>query len=317
MSSDKLNYWNNEMNQSKEFANNLGVPEDDFQKINKWIESWVKINQLNEPGNEQNNNFKRAYFMLQDSTIDLNDQSSKYLIGRLIKMYDIIWGGILSSTIDGSTMQIKHFIDGFESKLSFSTFEFVSLLSYLINTPVSPNSNIFESIWVIEKRSKFFATSQIDFQNKALIFLLQLNGSRGFHHNLKDFKKILSFVGQENSEVFSYLKSYQVRNNQGCYKAINYILMHFIREKGYEDKKNAHEIILWLDNAEGSSPKKPWLDKLDSIQKQFLEIEINEIAKWLIDNKHLDREEGTGWIDDIFKRFHKSALWYLNMTSSA
>ncbi|QPC47630.1 hypothetical protein [Mangrovibacillus cuniculi] len=55
------------------------------------------------------------------------------------------------------------------------------------------------------------------------------------------------------------------------------------------------------------------MDKLAAVQKELTEEELIRITNWILNNKCLEREQVTGWIDDVYKRFEKSSAWYLKM----
>jgi hypothetical protein len=243
---------------------------------------------------------------------NLEEKSLKYLLARLIKINDIYQGGKLSQTsvMDTNRMKISKYIEQLLSLITNYTYkDLVAILEYMIEAAVSPNSNIFENIWAIEKKSRFFKNADNTLRSKAVVCLLTLNGQRGYHHNIKDFKKIIKLTQLDNSDVIWYLSNYTVKNNQGCYQAINYILRGIQNNNSFELRS---DIINWLDSASGSSPKKAWLDNLSSIENRIEKVDLLNITNWIITNKHLERELNTGWIDDVFKRFQKSAKWYID-----
>lgn len=303
-------YRNMEIGQANNFAISFELEKEEFEVIDNWVESWSELNIKNDTGNDQSDNFSTAYNVLEKILYHLNESSLKYLLGRLIKIYYLMWGAVFSSGVDGSTLKIRHFIDeAFSRRPVFSLIEYTSFLAYLKGTPVNPNSDIFDYIWKIEKQSKFFSSADFFMRNKALKYLLDLNGERGFHHNIKDFKKILGHIKSDNTDIINYLSNYKVNNNQGCYQVINYVFRDNKNKMNstFEIKK---DYINWLDNAVGSSPKKPWLDKLANIQREQTEGELIKITRWILNNTHLEIEQSTGWIDDVYKRFQKSSEWY-------
>lgn len=307
---DLESYRNMEIGQANNFAISFELEKEEFEVIDNWVESWIELNIKNDTGNDQRDNFSTAYNVLEKILYHLNESSLKYLLGRLIKIYDLMWGAVFSSGVDGSTLKIRHFIDeAFSRRPVFSLIEYTSFLAYLKGTPVNPNSDIFDYIWKIEKQSKFFSSADFFMRNKALKYLLDLNGERGFHHNIKDFKKILGHIKSDNTDIINYLSNYKVNNNQGCYQVINYVFRDNKNKMNstFEIKK---DYINWLDNAVGSSPKKPWLDKLANIQREQTEGELIKITRWILNNTHLEIEQSTGWIDDVYKRFQKSSEWY-------
>jgi hypothetical protein len=305
---DFNSYLEKEIEQSYRFANSLEIEKVNCDIIDNWLESWMELNKKIDIGNEQTDEFKIVYNSLEKILCNLDGNTFKYLLGRTIKTYDLMWGGLFSSVTNASNMKIKHYIDEIlPSNSLFQPNEFLSFLEYLEGTSISPNSDIFDYIWKIEKSSRFFINADFQKRNKALKYLLELNALRGFHHNIKDFKKIIAVIKQDNIDIIIYLNNYKVVNNQGCFQAINYILRDVKNFNTFELKKDC---INWLDNAVGRYPKKSWLDKMTTIQRKLSEEELIKIINWILSN-NVEREQSTGWIDDVYKRFQKSSTWYL------
>ena len=291
-----------EIGQANTFAVGFELEKEELEVIDNWVESWIDLN-------IKKKKFTAAYDSLRNILCGLDGSSLKYLLCRLIKVYDLMWGGPYSG-VNFASLEIRDFIDeAYVSKPVFSPIEFTSFLSYLRGTPVNPNSDLFSYIWKLEKQSKFFNSADLLMRNKALKHLLELNSQRGYHHNIKDFKKILGYIKPDNTEIINNLSNYKVNNNQGCYQVMSFIFGEF-KNSTFEVKKDC---IIWLDNAVGSSPKKPWMDKLAAIQRELSGEELMKISRWILNNKQLEREQSTGWIDDIYKRFQKSSKWYLEL----
>jgi len=305
-------FWKKERKQAAVFAEDLLLKEGDLHFINKWILSWLEICSKNEEGNQQHELFQSHYRFLEKFFPVRNEFSFKYLLGRLMKIYDIAWGGnVLPPIIDGDIVDLNRFIESaLSSKPVYTPAEFTALLAYLQGTPVSWNSYVFDNIWLIEKHSKFFKTADGALREKALFHLLDLNADKGFHYNIKDFKKILKLIAPEDTAVIHHLLKYKVLNNQGCYQVINHILVDSGNE-GYESFRNKIEVIFWLENSIGSSPKKAWLNKLESVENRLETEELVIIAHWIINHEIFEKDSGTVWADDVYKRFKKSAHWYL------
>ena len=295
--------------QAVQFAASLELNKEKVDRIDDWIDSYILLKIRSDLHTNLTDEFNPLFHSLEEHLSRLNINQSKYLLGRMIKMYDLMWGGVFTPVIDSSTWRIQEFIDKLHTPLSvFNPIEFTSLLAYLKGTPVDPNSDLFSSIWKIEKNSQFFRNADFFNRNKALKYLLDLNGARGFHHTLKDFKHILKKIQPDNADIIYYLNQYKVENNQGCFSIIHFIFTDMPKHS-FQIKRDC---IFWLDNALGSSPKKPWLDKLASIQRELKEEELLKIVNKILLNDTLGMDQSTGWEDSIYKRFHKSATWYLS-----
>ena len=312
MSSNTIeSYRKKERSKANQFAISLELSKEEVEVIDQWIESYIELKIKIDLHTNQEVNFNPLYHSLQKFLYQLDKNQAKYFLGRMIKIYDIMWGGVFTPIIDSSTWKMKEFIDELFSSIDkFSPIEFTSFLAYLRGTPVDPNSELFDYIWKIENHSKFFRNADFFNRNKALKYLLDLNGTRGFHHNIKDFKRILKFIKPDNADIIQFLGRYKVKNHQGCYQVIHY-LFNDMNDHSYRTFELKRDCIYWLDNALGSSPKKPWVDKLTAIQRELTEEELLNIVHWILSNKDLEREQSTGWTDSIYKRFHKSSRWYL------
>jgi len=309
-------YREMEILQAATFAASLKLKKEEVTLIDNWVESLIELNIKKEIGVEQTQNFFEIYNTLQEVSDLLDGRFIKYLLGRLIKIYDSMWGNVFSPIIDSFTWNIKEYRDeAFALIDGFSQIEFTSFLVYLRGAPIDPNSEIFDYIWKIEKQSKFFHSADFFMRNKALKYLLDLNGKRGFHHNIKDFKKIIGFIKPDNTDIIHYLVHYKVNNNQGCYQVIRFIFSD-LKNNNYKTFQIKKDCIIWLDNAVGRSPKKPWMNKLTAIQRELKEEELLKIALWILNNGEFEIEQSTEWVDSVYKKFQKSSSWYLDMRNS-
>lgn len=62
------------------------------------------------------------------------------------------------------------------------------------------------------------ATTKIKFET--LKNILHIVYQKTYHHDIIYFKRILKLVSETDFELISYLKNFQVRNKQGCYKLL-------------------------------------------------------------------------------------------------
>jgi hypothetical protein len=248
-------YRETEILQAATFAASLKLKNQEAKLIDDWVESLIELNIRKETDCKQTKDFYAVYNTLQEASDSIDSSYLKYILGRLLKIYDSMWGNVFSSVIDRTTWKIKEYIDEAFSLIGgFNHIEFTSFLAYLRGTPIDPNSEIFDYIWKIEKLSKFFHSADFFMRNKALKYLLDLNEIRGFHHTIKDFKKIIGFIKPDNRDIIHYLVHYKVNNNQGCYQIISFIF-NDLKTNSYGTFEIKRDCIIWLDNAVGSSQK--------------------------------------------------------------
>jgi hypothetical protein len=238
--------------------------------------------------------------------------SLKYLRGRLIKLQDI-------HPFDfGIKDNLDHINKGFpKSKLVFIDHEFLALLKYLQDSPIHPNGGLLKNIWAVEKNSSYFAKSKVKSCNEAIIYILKLIAKKGYHHDIIDFKKVLDLIGSENDEIIKLLSNYKLEYEQGCFKAIKYVIGYNFSECLYRNFEVQRQVIEWLDNASGGTPKNSWKDKLSVILQNCLPQDVSTVCEWMINHDELKYDEKNYWIDSVFTRFQKSSGWYLDKNNQS
>lgn len=239
-----------------------------------------------------------------------NEAAYKYFVCRIFKIYYFNAENFMKYFGE-------KFNDSFKSlsinKVIFSGFDFIALLDYVSNVPFDPNSKFFDELFDIEKSSKIFKIASIKERNEIIIQLLKINGRKIYHHDIKEFKKILKMVEIDNMEAIDFLLNYRVGYRQGCYKVIEFLFAYDYKEKDIFGRfDRTRNIIFWLDNANGRETKKPWLDKLLLLEQLSLSEDLNVICKWILNNNELKYDEENNWVDSVFTRFQKSSEFYFD-----
>jgi len=243
-----------------------------------------------------------------EHVIDLNSiniQALKYLRGRLIKLHDIHPFG---SKLPVRISEINKCFP--KQKLVFDENEFLALLEYLQDSHIDSNGELFKNIWSVEKDSSYFKKSKTENHTAALIWLLKLISKKNYHHDIVDFKKVLELIKPENEEIIRYLATYKLKYAQGCYKAIKYIIDYNFHGDLFSNFNIQRQVIIWLDNASGGNPKKPWNDKLSIIEQICLPQDLSILCQWILAHDELRYDEENHWLDSVFTRFQKSSKWY-------
>ncbi len=104
-------YRETEILQAATFAASLKLQKEEAKLIDNWVESLIEINTKKEIGSKQTEGFFSIYNTLQGASDSLDSSSLKYILGRLLKIYDSMWGNVFSSVIDRTTWRIKEYID--------------------------------------------------------------------------------------------------------------------------------------------------------------------------------------------------------------
>ncbi|QFK71095.1 hypothetical protein F7984_07455 [Pradoshia sp. D12] len=96
-------YRETEILQAATFAASLKLQKEEAKLIDNWVESLIEINTKKEIGSKQTEGFFSIYNTLQEASDSLDSSSLKYILGRLLKIYDSMWGNVFSSVIDRTT----------------------------------------------------------------------------------------------------------------------------------------------------------------------------------------------------------------------
>lgn len=295
--------WPEDKPLAANFARRLEVPPNDEHLINTIVRKL--LNNPEKFSNLLSNNLERVLGKTKQ-----NDKSYKYFLGRIYKINFFV-----------AKLKFKHdfrkFGKVFESlsikQIMFFPDEFTALLEYIKDVPFGVNDNIFDQLFEIEKTTQLFNTASSKLRDETIIYFLELNGRKIYHHNIKELKKILGFIKEDNKDAIDFLSTYQVEYRQGCYKAIEFIFSYEFKEKELFDNFICQkDTILWLDNASGKDPQKPWNDKLIALEKRGISQDLKIICEWMLAHDELRYDEKNNWLDSIFSHFQKSAKWFLH-----
>lgn len=289
---------------AERFARRLGVSSDDVYVVNNFIKELlehpelISKNILNNPES-------------LTEKIKQNEKSYKYLLGRI---YKIKYFASKAKFKHGYTKFGRVFEQLAIQSVSLLPNEFTAFLEYIKDIPFGVNDNIFEELFQMEETNQLFNRGDLEFRNESLIHLLELNGRKIYHHNIKELKKILYFIRKDNEVVIDYLLNYEVDNRQGCYKAIEFILSYKFKDKEkYDNFVCQRDMVIWLDNANGREPKRAWIDKLEALKQLVTSQDLKTIYEWILAHNELKYDNEDNWLDDTFSHFEKSAKWYVNM----
>jgi hypothetical protein len=294
--------WPEDKPLAANFAKRLGVSSHDESFINNFIQGL-----LEHP--EKTSNELVDYPDIFLDKIKQNEKSYKYFLGRIYKVHFFV--AKLKFKYDyrkfGRTFELFSI-----RQVLLTSEEYLALLEYIKDVPFGVYDNIFEQVFDMEKSAQLFKKGNPELRDEAIIHLLELNGRKIYHHNIKELKKILGFIREDNAKAINYLLSYRVEYRQGCYKVIEYIFSYKFNGKGlYDNFVCQKDIIIWLDNASGKEPKKAWSDKLEAIEHRGISQDINIICKWMLAHDELKYDEENNWLDTVFNHFQKSAKWYV------
>lgn len=295
--------WNDDRKYAEQFAKTMLVPEEERLWVDGWISEVLLVHQywnINPIEDKLNELETDAFSRKLDIT------TKKYWFVRMIKLL----GEMLSMKLPWPLPMIRHTIGKLkEGSLRQEPYEFTAMTSYLKSSR-SVHHSIFEGIWKTESSSSFFRRASQKDRLQCLSNLLDLDMKRGYYHSIADFKHILKFVRDDEFEIKNRVLFMEWPQKQGLCRLLEFILHYTVDETIIDGFCVKRDIINWLDNATGREPKKPWLDKLDHLRGMPTDRILKDVTQWIIQNEQF-RNNQTGDADETYRRFYKSAEWYV------
>lgn len=280
----------------------------------KIVDDWIDIYIQGMKEGTRTVNTDKAMFVEQQletiyrtSIAHLDKPLLQYLLARLLFYNNnVLQFGDGICRIDSAYVEplIKELI----KRIRFSSTDFLFLMNdYLAPTWVYPQNDLSAKLIGIAQKDNLLNT---EYPEKYAVFtsLLEIIAKKGYHHDIKGFKRLLKFILIDDIEIITYLKTYHVATAQGCFEMIHTLFNFPIHSDDYTDFTIKRQIIEVFDMARGAKISPSWKSKaLDLIScisidklKDWCET-INNGNKWIYDND-------TGWKDDVVTRFRKTAL---------
>lgn len=307
---------------SKIFAVKLETSENSIKKIEEWFKTLLSEHYKAKNFEEQLIIEKKLENQFSNIYDKLDIQCLKYIFGKLLSYNNIFESGFLKSQdvprlsyLLSDTLIPKVFK---VVKSKFSSLEFNGLTEYLRkNFFVSPNGELLEYIFKLEKASNSYFKSNIQIRLEIVKNITEIINDKKFHHDIICFKKILTFITQDDKDTITFLKNFQVKNKQGCYLILNTILNSNLNKDIFADFQIKKEIVFLFDSAKGANPTEKWLLNFRQIASKIslanLEIIKRNIVK-LSKQKKYNLDKHTIWTDDVASRFLKSIDWINDQT---
>lgn len=179
----------------------------------------------------------------------------------------------------------------------------VAGLAFLYDTVMGPNGGVLETIWGLWKQAAQPAAE--DQLAEALTRILGLIERRPWHHDIKDFKRVMKLVPPGREEL---LTSFEPTVMQGC----NPPLLHLVRGFPGVPLGAKAEVVQLMDTARGRAPSGAWTRKKDRLQASAHWDVVVGLARWVAANSELRKPNGPlDWSDQVFTRFQKASDWIL------
>lgn len=304
-----------DLNKSQILSQNLNISEEEYSKIESWFSELLENHQeLNHHNmNRQNHIDKSQYFAqkYQDLKPYLSSSALKYWTTKAIYYYNIFWGGSLKSVCLAGifTQMLKSIIIENIENLIITPQDFVSISGYFrTNFHISPNGNVLENLFQIERKNKISKKWQSAERQNILNNMLCIIHQKNYHHDIVMFKKILSLIQEEDADLQKIARNFAPEYPQGNYKIINEIFVMPFSDNDWEDFTRTIEIIQLLDTARGASPKDTWLKKHQILAEKIGKNTLQEVAKLVFSMKKYEYDK---WKDEVVTRFLKASQWIL------
>jgi len=314
--------WPEDNEPAFKFAKSLSLHASEKDLVDEWVRKWLQIrketaynpdSQDSSDPNQDRMRLKSHSESMIDNAKELNIQIKKYLLGKTVKMTGRLWN-FYPAPFGADTFAILPVIDTLISDgLEFSPTEFVGLLRYLEMDRLYYYDWPFKHIWKIEKAAKFFKKASVEERAEALLILLRFVETKKYHHEFVQLKRILSIPTSSDERILSHLKEFEFERKDGSCIAVEMILRRQFRgaSTAYENFDRQRKTIVWLDSASGKTPKEAWRDKLRMLTEIGAKLDIEDVCLWVL--RHSDYEQSildAGSVNQVFRRFMKSARWY-------
>ncbi len=308
---------------SKQLADELKVCKDDFDEINNWFKILLENHRNQRVFDKQLEVEKTLFHNFEEILTKIDLQGQKYILPKLLKYNNIISGDFLRSLYIArlgyllKNTLISLFLTQIKPK--YSVVEFISILNYLKNNfQISPNGDLLENIFKIEKLNRVFKKALPEQRLVITMNITHIIKEIEFHHDINCYKKILFLLNEEDTRTIEYLKKFEVLNNQGCYFVLNELLNTELQSDVWSDFNIKRTLIKILDKARGAKPNEKWIADIDKVKEKISEKELLRIADKIIDNegkKSYYFNSTASWSDDVMKRFLKSANWIKQLSN--
>ena len=304
-------FWEREQEKSLDFLRSLALKKEDVLQIDNWFFSYLEFHSKShsfKDGMKYENKLRQNFYFSESGK-----QSDKYVLGKLIKYYNISMSGYLKGLLVARLDVllgdlIREYIG---KKISYFPAEFIALTRYLESSVISPNGDLIENILKIESINRICTKATISERSDILMNVLKINANKGFHHDIKCYKKVLNLIEENDMQLINHIYKYKVVNDQGCYQIIKMIFDFDIFTDKCRDFNIKRALIICFDFSSGSTPKENWRKKAEDITKKVELKKLSLLCDEILNHEGLKNYyfTNTYWSDDVAKRLIKSAKW--------
>ncbi|NDV66708.1 hypothetical protein [Bacteroides sp. 224] len=312
MKNNYKEFWERDKDMSLIFLSEMGLQKENTLFVDEWFLNYLKYHSESNSLEEirHANELRQQYQLFPKQ----KRQMGQYFLGKLIKYYNISCTGWLKSLLMAQLVVllrdlIIECID--KRKVEYSPLEFVALTKYLQCSEISPNGNLIENILKIESKNKIYRKATVNERSNITTNILAINSNKGFHHDIRDYKKILRLIEERDENLINYIYEYKVINRQGCYQILKTIFDFRLFANKWEDFTIKIKIIDCFDSSTGATPKERWKTQIEHIKTKIGCEKLNSLCAEIVKQEELKNYpfEIGHWSDDVVKRFVKGAKW--------
>lgn len=281
----------------------------------KIVDDWIELYLQGMKEGSRFININKAIFVEQQlekkyrkSIAHLDKPLLQYLLARLLfYSNNVLQFGNVMCRID--SVYVEPLIKELIQRVDFCSTDFLFLMNnYLTPTWVYPQNDLTIKLIEIARKSNLLNTK---YTEKYAVFtsILEIIAKKGYHHDIKGFKKLLKYIFIDDIEIVAYLKTYHATTAQGCFDMLNTLFNFPIHSESYIDFIIKCQIIEIFDMAREAKVSLAWESKALDLMTH---IPINKLKEWCDIINNGDKwvyDKNTGWKDEVVKRFRKAALW--------
>lgn len=305
---------------SRILAQNLAIPTVETQKIDLFFDEILskhqKINDYTKETHHERLKQEQIFDKKGDELVKSlqNKSAYVYLMAKSMSFLNVFDGTCLTEVQIGGIFGVllqKLFRNTNENE-AVSSAQLVAIANY-VKSPleVTPNGDLLENLFQIvakNKIEKYWKTAE---RQVFLSVVLSLISDKGFHHDIKFFKKVIKLIKAEDHELMAWVTNFEVKNQQGCYLVVRQLFSNWFSEDNWTDFARKNELLQLFDTASGSQPKEAWLKKYRHLATEIGSERLEKVARQV---KLLERHrkyDHLGWTDDVVVRFLKASDFIL------
>jgi hypothetical protein len=293
--------WGEDTPRALELARQLGLPDGQREAVDRLFEGLSRQRRaFNLEGGGWEPAFRAAWQQA-------SPPGRLYLALRLIKFHDCVDGGRFGPEVWFllSAERFRPFLEGLE----VTPEGLVAAVDYLADAPRGPNGLLFRNLWALGRGG--WERLRGAGLHLVLARLLGILARSRFHHDVQDFKRLMSLVDPADREALALVRAFRVHNDQGCFRLIRRILEH--AWPGLEEGERfevGRELLFLLDGGPSAGPRLSREQRLKAVRARVPPGELARLLEEVAASKEFCRhrlDRWTEWSDAAATRMVREA----------